>query len=692
MRVHGGCNQRGTANRRRKEAVTRMVEKLWMRVALAFTWVLSFASTGLAADAAAPEKTLAPFFVIEHGDPLVDQLPLQSTQVDVAITDVVAEVTVTQVYENRGKRAINTKYVFPASTRAAVHGLSMKIRDQVIEAKIQERQQAQKTFESAKQAGKTATLLEEQRPNVFTMSLANVMPGDRIEVTLKYNELIVPTESRYDFVFPTVVGPRYSNQPAAGAPDTSKFVATPYLKEGSTVPSTLAISGTIAAGIPLASVKSTTHAVTANADNPNLTHFALAASEARSGNRDFVLSYRLAGDAIQSGLTLFDGGAEKFFLLQVQPPERVADADLPPREYVFIVDVSGSMNGFPLDTAKALLSDLVLSLRPTDTFNVLLFAGGSRLLAPHSLPASKENVTRALAAIKEESGGGGTELMSALNRALALESSAGRSRSFVLVTDGYVDADQQAMDFVRQHLGDANAFAFGIGSGVNRYLIEGIAKAGYGEPFVVSSEAEAPDAARRFREYVRSPVLTDVRVAYEGLDVYDVEPRAIPDVLASRPVVVLGKYRGKPGGTIALTGVGGRAPYTQRFDVARSQPRPEHRALEYLWARSRIASVSDFGFGELSPSAKTEVLTLGLRYSLLTQLTSFVAVSHTVRNTTGAAKDVNQPLPLPQGVSNSAIGEPVQSADEPELVLLCALGVVLALLAARSRRRALGAA
>jgi len=174
--------------------------------------------------------------------------------------------------------------------------------------------------------------------------------------------------------------------------------------------------------------------------------------------------------------------------------------------------------------------------------------------------------------------------------------------------------------------------------------------------------------------------------------VYDVEPRAIPDVLASRPVVVLGKYRGKPGGTIALTGVGGRAPYTQRFDVARSQPRPEHRALEYLWARSRIASVSDFGFGELSPSAKTEVLTLGLRYSLLTQLTSFVAVSHTVRNTTGAAKDVNQPLPLPQGVSNSAIGEPVQSADEPELVLLCALGVVLALLAARSRRRALGAA
>jgi Ca-activated chloride channel family protein len=665
-----------------------MVGKLWVKVALVFAWVLSFASTGLAAEVAAPDKTLAPFFVIEHGDPRIDQLPLQSTRVDVAISNVVAEVTVTQVYENRGQRPINTKYVFPASNRAAVHGLTMAIRDQVILAKIQERVQAQKTFEKAKQAGKTATLLEEQRPNVFTMSLANVMPGDRIEVTLKYNELIVPSEGRYDFVFPTVVGPRYSNQAAATAPETSQFVATPYLKAGSVVPSTLAISGSIATGIPLASVKSATHAVTAHPDNPNLTHFALDAAEARGGNRDFVLSYRLSGDAIQSGLTLFDAGAEKFFLLQVEPPARVADADLPPREYVFIVDVSGSMNGFPLETAKALLSDLVLSLRPTDSFNVLLFAGGSRLLNPRSLPATKENVTRALAAIKEEPAGGGTEMLAALQRALALESSAGRSRSFVLVTDGYVDADKEAMDFVRAHLGDANAFAFGIGSGVNRYLIEGIAKAGYGEPFVVTTEAEAPDAARRFREYVRAPVLTDVRVAYEGLDVYDVEPRAVPDVLASRPVVVLGKYRGAPRGTITLTGVGGRAPYMQRFEVARATPRPEHRALEYLWARSRIASVSDFGFGELSPAAKTEVLSLGLRYSLLTQLTSFVAVSHTVRNVSGPATNVNQPLPLPAGVSNSAVGEPIEGADEPELVLLAALCLGLAGLGARARRRA----
>jgi Ca-activated chloride channel homolog len=669
-----------------------MLGKLVRVLVVGFCSVFFWGGAARADDAAPADKTLSPFFVIEHGDPAVDQLPLESTKVDVAITDVVAEVTVTQVYENRGKRAINTRYVFPASTRAAVHGLTLSIRDQIIEAKIQEREQAKQTFEKAKAAGKTATLLEEQRPNVFTMSLANVMPGDHIEVTLKYNELLVPTDGNYDFVFPTVVGPRYSNLQASEAPGSSQFVAAPYLRQGVTVPSRFELTGTLASGIPLAALTSATHQLSTHADNPNLTRFALDPADTRGGNRDFILRYRLAGSAIQSGLTLFDGGSEKFFLLTVQPPERVTDADAPPRDFVFIVDVSGSMLGYPLDTAKGLVEKLVGSLRPTDTFNVLLFSGGSRALAPHSLPATQANIATALAMMNGESGGGATELLPAMQRALALESSVGRSRSFVLVTDGYVEADKQAMDLVRNHLGDANVFAFGIGSSVNRYLIEGIARAGFGEPFVVTSPADAPDAARRFAEYVRSPVLTDVRVAYDGLDVYDVEPRSIPDVLARRPVIVFGKYRGQPRGTLTLTGVGGRAPYVQRFDVARSVPAAEHRALPYLWARARIATLSDFGFGELDPAAKTEVTALGLRYSLLTQFTSFVAVSHVVRNAGAPAQNIDQPLPLPQGVANSAVGEPVQSADEPELWIVGTLAATLfALALLRARRQELAA-
>jgi Ca-activated chloride channel homolog len=661
---------------------------------LAASLCLLFAPAAHAADAAAdPAKTLSPYFAVEQGDPAVDRLPLQSTRVEIAIADVVAEVSVTQVYENRGTRPINAQYVFPASTRAAVHGLRMTIRDQVIEAKIQEREQAKKTFEQAKRVGKSATLLEQQRPNVFTMSVANVMPGDRIEVALRYTELLIPTQGSYAFTFPTVVGPRYSNQSEAEAPATDQFVASPYLRQGTAPPFTLEIKGTLASGIPIAKLESPSHTLVTSFDNPGLARFTLAAADARGANRDFVLGYRLTGNAIQSGLSLFDRGNEKFFLLQVQPPERVTDAAIPPREYVFIVDVSGSMSGFPLDTAKTLMKDLFSGLRPSDQFNLLLFSGGSRVLSPKSLPATPDNVARAVRALSEETGGGGTELLPALEQALALSPAPGRSRSFIVVTDGYVDADREALEFVRAHLGEANAFSFGIGSSVNRYLIEGLARAGFGEPFVVTEPKEAKATAARLRDYVRAPVLTNVRVAYEGFDVYDVEPRAVPDVLAERPVIVFGKYRGTPQGAITLHGVSGTGPFSQRFEVARSAPRAENAALPYLWARTRIANLSDFAFGEPSEELRRQVVGLGLSYNLLTQFTSFVAVAHTVRNPGAPATDVKQPLPLPQGVADSAVGEAFTSASEPEFFLL--VGLALALLAGaaylRGRRRVVAA-
>lgn len=662
----------------------------WLRAVslLLWGWTISGASVAHASAEDAAEKTLAPYFVVENGDPGVESLPLASTRVSMAVTDVVADVSVTQVYENRGSRPINARYVFPASTRAAVHGLSMRIRDQIIEAKIQERQQAQRTFEQAKRAGKSASLLEQERPNVFTMSVANVMPGDHIEVTLRYSELIVPTEGTYEVAFPTVVGPRYSNQVASGAPATDQLVATPYLKAGRALNSTFELSGTLAAGIPIASLSSPTHTLNAQADNPKLTRFRLEPDAASGANRDVILRYRLAGNAIQSGLTLFDSGREKFFLLQVQPPAVVSEAAIPPRDYVFIIDVSGSMHGFPLDTTKVLLKDLVQGLKPNDTFNVLFFSGGSQLLAPASLPATPANVERAVKMIEEQSGGGGTELLPALERALSLSPGPGRSRSFIVVTDGYVSADKTAMDFVREHLGEANAFAFGIGSSVNRYLIEGIARAGFGEPFIVTKPEAAKEAAEKLRKYVRAPVLTNVRVAYDGFDAYDMEPRAIPDVLAARPVVVFGKYRGDARGSITLDGIGGEGSYRQRFDVAASAPQKEHRALEYLWARTRIASLADFSFKGSDEQQKAAVVALGLRYNLLTEYTSFVAVSRTVRNPGAPATDVKQPLVMPAGVSNLAVGgESVSSAFEPELGWLLAMGALLLAFASVKARR-----
>lgn len=619
------------------------------------------------------DKTLSPYFLVETGDSSAESFPLEATDVKVLVSNVIAEVTVTQTYRNSGRTPINAKYVFPASTRAAVHGLSMTIRDQVIEAQIQEKKAAEKTFEQAKRAGKQATLLEEQRPNVFTMSVANVMPGDRLEIRLRYSELLLPNEGQYEFVYPTVVGPRYSNQPEAKAKPSSRFVKAPYLPEGRPPSSAFRLSATLSSGIPFQSVLSPSHALHQVQKNPGLFELTVDDSKQPANDRDFVLRYRLSGDQIASGLSLFDAGAEKFFLLAVEPPAKVPPAQILPREYLFVVDVSGSMYGFPLDTTKQLMRDLLSKLRPNDKFNLLLFSGDSRLFAPQSMPASEANVAAAIAVLGQERGGGGTELLPALQRALALPAQRGTSRSVIVVTDGFVEADKKTMDYVRAHLGQASVFAFGIGSSVNRYLIEGLARAGMGEPFVVTEPAEAAPVAQRFIDYVQAPVLSDIRVAYQGFDAYDVEPRAVPDVLARRPIVVFGKWRGKPQGSVTLTGVAAGGAYSRRFELAQVEARPEDRALEKLWARTRISALSDFGFGQPEEKVKRDVTALGLRYSLLTQFTSFVAVSRVVSNPASPARDVSQPLPLPRGVSQSAVASELETAFEPELGLLLLL-------------------
>jgi Ca-activated chloride channel homolog len=654
----------------------------WVKVlALLAALVGSVATPGVAQGAAGEtpaDKTLSPYFVVEGADPNVEAFPLESTKVDVQITGVIAEVTVSQAYKNTGKKPINAQYVFPASTRAAVHGMRMQVRDQIIEAQIKEKQQATKTFEAAKKAGKSASLLEQERPNVFTMKVANVMPGDHIEVSLRYSELLVPTSGVYELDYPTVVGPRYSNQPAATAKPGDAFVASPYTTAGKPPSYSFELAGSVSTPIPIQALESPSHSVVSSVDNPGLRHFQLAASERAGGNRDFILRYRLAGDAIQSGLSLFDAGGEKFFLLQVEPPQRVPSELIPPREYVFIVDVSGSMMGFPLETSKKLLRELIGGLRETDRFNVLLFSGATALLAERSLQATAANIALATRFIDDQRGGGGTELLPALEQAFSLSKSVGLSRSFVVVTDGYIGQDRGAIELVRNKLSDANVFAFGIGSSVNRFLIEGLAKAGAGEPFVVTEPGQANAVAERLRDYVKSPVLTDVKVAYEGFDAYDVEPKTFPDVLAERPVVIQGKFRGDAKGFVTLSGLSGKGAFAQRFDVGQVRSRPEQRALSHLWARSRIATLGDFGFAEPTTLAKNEIIALGLKYNLLTDYTSFVAVARKVVNPSGAAKNVEQPLPLPDGVANSAVGPSADGADEPELWLFGAL-VLLAL-------------
>lgn len=592
------------------------------------------------------DANLSPYFAVK-GDPAVDSFPLLKTDVKVNVAGVIADVEITQVYSNDGKKTIEAVYVFPLGTKSAIHAMRMKIGNRMIEAKIEEKQKAQADYQKAKEEGKTASLLEQQRPNIFQMNVANIMPGDVVEVTVNYTEMLGSEDGIYQFVFPTVVGPRYT-----GANGQVTGGGIPYLPEGSAVPYKFDIKAYLKTGLPLSEVWVTSHRVDIKKHGADEAEVLLSSGEEDGGNRDFILKYNLKGNAINSGILLYPGETEKFFLMMLEPPERVDINMIPPREYVFIVDVSGSMNGYPLNISKALVETIIIQLRKQDFFNIIFFAGGSNALSPTPLPATEDNKTKAINMLRSMQGGGGTEILPALNKALSLPKKEGISRTIVIATDGYVNVERQVFDLITQKLGEANFFAFGIGTAVNRYLIEGMARVGRGELFVATTANEGEQAATKFIEYIENPLLTDIKVSFNGFSAYEVEPPAIPDLFAQRPLIIYGKYTNVIG-SIKVTGKTVSGNYEKEIALASSTEDKSNSALKYLWAREKIARLADYG--KVGVNVKDEVTSLGLKYNLMTDYTSFVAIDTIVRET-GEVVTVNQPLPLPQGVSNLAVG------------------------------------
>ncbi|MCG8908341.1 VIT domain-containing protein [Pseudomonas sp. DP-17] len=643
-------------------------------------WLLLAMSASLAALAADDrplnDSSSSPYFFVENADPAVDALPLKATRVDARVLGNIAEVTVTQEYRNQGKTPLEARYVFPASTRAAVHGMTVHLGERVIQAQIREKQKAKAEYQQAKQDGKTAALLEQERENVFQMNVANILPGDVVQVELRYSELLVPTDGKFQFVFPTVVGPRYNGRDESGS-GQQQWIESPYLPAGQPSATKFALQVELLAPVQIGEISSPSHRLAIQRDGQRATA-RIAADEATASNRDFILDYQLGGDAVQSGLLLSRGEQENFFLAMVAPPRAPDSRLIVPRDYVFVVDVSGSMNGFPLDTTKTLLRDLIGRLRPSDTFNLLLFAGDNRKLAERSLAATPENVRLAIDLLDSQVGAGGTELMPALREALAMPTDPERSRSFVVVTDGYVTIESSAYQLVRENLSKANLFAFGIGSAVNRSLIEGLARAGQGEPFVVTDGAQASEAAQRFRRMIDSPLLKGIQARFEGLDVYDVEPLQMPDLFANRPLVLFGKWKGEPRGELRLEAHAADGPFQVRLPISAGNLTDNGGALAHLWARQRLASLIDQEALDGGYEFSSQILDLGLKYQLLTPYTSFIAVDQQVRNPDPqASKAVDQPLPMPQGVSNNAIGSTVPGTPEPGvwgMLLLAALG------------------
>jgi Ca-activated chloride channel family protein len=612
---------------------------------LSFLLFVLFISFGYA------QKTQSPYLLVNSKKAII---PLKSTKADVQITGTIAHVKITQVYQNLSTTPLEATYVFPLSTKAAVHNMRMKIGVRTINAKVYEKQKAKKVYDKAIKQGKRAAKLDQERPNVFQMKVGNIQQKEEVIIEIFYTEMITPKNQEYQFVFPGVVGPRFTGENTT----QEQTFNLPYTQSGSSSTFDYDINVCINSSIILQKIYSPSHDLSIH--QPDLKSAEINLSEANNnpGNRDFILNYALRGNEIQAGLLLYKGEKENFFSFMIEPPKEVITENIPPREYLFVVDVSGSMMGYPIEVTKSLMKNLLSDLTEKDSFNILLFASSSQVFKANSVLANDKNIEEAYTFLKEGAKiyGGGTYLINALKRAYKLpRKHKETARTMVVITDGYVSVEKEAFHLIETNLDKANVVTFGIGNGVNRHLLEGMARVGKSESFIATGHASAFKVAKDFKAYIKSPLLTQIKLIATGIELYDIEPKTIPDVFSSRPIMVYGKWKGQPVGKITIDGYNANGAYQKHINVAQARLSKDHKALQYLWARKRIQRLDDYkkNFRE---DIKAEVISLGLTYNLATQYTSFVAVDNEIVNKKGKLKKVKQPLPIPAGVSNSAVG------------------------------------
>jgi Ca-activated chloride channel family protein len=618
----------------------------------------------------AAKVTQGELAVVDKNGKATGSCPLKHTTVKAEISGFLSRVRVVQEFENPFKEKIEAVYTFPLPQAAAVDDMTMRVGDRTVRGRILRREEAQAVYQTARSNGQVASLLDQERPNIFTQSVANIMPGEKVTVEISYVETLKYEDGAYEFTFPMVVGPRYipgtatGNQGGGMKPDTDQVpdasrITPPTMAQGMRAGHDISLEVELDAGVPVDAINSKSHEIEFERRSPSSAVVRLK-NRNEIPNKDFILRYDVAGKLMSDAVLAHRADRGGFFTMILQPPERVTAQDVTPKELVFVLDTSGSMEGFPIEKAKETMKLALDGLYPQDTFNLITFAGDTNILFAHPVPATPQNLKKAQDFLSSRKGGGGTEMMKAIRAALDPSDAQGHLRIVCFMTDGYVGNDNEIIGEVQKHP-NARVFSFGIGGSVNRYLLDKMAEEGRGEVEYVSLKDDGSLAARRFHERVRNPLLTDINVDWSGLPVADVYPKRIPDLFSAKPVVITGRYTGHASGTVKLRGKMGGRDFVREIPVNLPEAESEHDVLATLWARTRIDDLMSQDYsgaqsGNMKDGLKETITQLGLEYRLMTQFTSFVAVEEMVVTDGGQPRRVDVPVELPEGVSNAAIG------------------------------------
>ena len=585
-------------------------------------------------------------------------MPLKHTDVKASVNGYIGSVEVIQQFHNPYSSKIEAVYVFPLPHNAAVNEFILTIGERRIRGIIRERQEAERIYQEAKRQGYVASLLTEERANIFTQSVANIEPGKEIDVDIKYLHTLDYVDGWYEFVFPMVVGPRF-NPPgmtngigavARGASGVSgQQTEVHYLKPDERTSHDISISLQIDAGVKIEEFECKTHQITHESSSPEKLVVGLSPTD-RLPNRDFVFRYRVAGDRIKSSFLTSRDERGSYFTLMLYPPKELEGLRRQPVELVFVLDCSGSMSGAPIEHAKAAAERGLRLLRPGDSFQLINFSVTASQLGPAPLAATPENVRRGLDYLHALRGEGGTMMIEGVKAALDFPHDPQRLRFVCFLTDGYIGNEAEILGEVHKRLGPARIFSFGIGTAVNRFLLDQMAKVGRGAVAYLGPHDDAAGIMEDFFDRISHPALTDLKIDWGGLQASEVFPRQLPDLFVGRPVILTGRFAGVQDATIRVTGNAAGETVALQAPVTVSDKAATHPGLPSVWARSKIADLAEQAVWEPNRELPDQIKQVALDYGLMSAFTAFVAVDSTRRTEGNEGTTVPVAVPVPEGV------------------------------------------
>ncbi|QOV88908.1 VIT domain-containing protein [Humisphaera borealis] len=611
--------------------------------------------------------------------------PLKHTDVKAQIAGYIAAVDVTQQFHNPFGVKIEAVYVFPLPANAAVNEFVMTVGDRKIRGVIREKEQARQIYENARAQGFTAALMVQDRPNVFTQSVANIEPGRQIDINIRYFNTLTYADGWYELAFPTVVGPRF-NPPhirdgigavGPGARGTSgQNSEVTYLRPETRTGHDIAIAVDLDAGVNYEELASVNHAVQVQRHDGRRATIALSPHDTLP-NKDFVLRWRVAGDKVKTGLiaaigddaaiagnlTRSDGVGRLpsgHFAMMIVPPATLKDLPVQPLEFVFTIDVSGSMSGRPMEQARSAMLHALKRLGPNDRFQVVKFFNEAEQMAPQPVPATPDNINAAMAYVNRMSAGGGTMMLEGMRKSLDFPRDLERTRVVCFLTDGFIGNEGEILGAMHQWIGDARVFSFGVGQSTNRYLLDHMAKMGRGAAAYISLNDNADTAMAAFFDRVRHPAMTDIAVDFGTMNAREIYPRQPGDLLVGRPIILTGKFDGALPAKVLVSGrMNGR---TQSVSVpVTAATGLTARALPPIWARGKIADLADEATWRPSFDLPQQIKQVALEYSLMSSFTSFVAVDSSRRTEGKVGISTPVPVPVPDGVwYDTTVGEGAQ--------------------------------